>query len=505
VRQEDVVILPCEIGVHLDGKLWYPSLVAAHAALATFVCKKPVKILLTREEDVRFSPKRPAVTIRHRAAIGADGALLALESRSVVEVGAAAPFVEEILDRLCLGSLGAYRCPNVRVEGFAVRTNTPPAGPFAGLGLSQSFFAIERHASHIAEVLGVDPAQWREANALGRNDRLASGAALKETVPSSDLIDAVVAMSDYRRKWAAYELMKRARGASGEGRKDSPLRGIGIAFAYQGNGFLSNGNDSGNYAVELTLEKDGALEIRSSAVSGSRETAALWRRTAAEILSLEDDMVRLAPNRTDISPDSGPSTLSRNVTIVTKLIDRCCHAIRKQRFRDPLPITVRRSYRSPKSDGWDGVRMEGSPFSLFSWAAAVVETEIDPIDYEPRVRGVWLSVDGGRILSERKARSSLEIATLHALGWATRESIMLQDGALAVDNALDYSIAVPAEAPPITVDFTWTDTTASKGIGELPFACVPAAFAQAVSQATGTSFDELPIRAEAVRNSLEGV
>lgn len=503
VRQEDIVVQSCEIGYHLDGKLWYPSLVAAHAALATFVCKKPVKILLTREEDVRFSPKRPAVTIRHRAAISAQGELLALESRSVVEVGAASPFAEETLDRLCLGSLGAYRCPNVRLEGFAVRTDTPPAGPFAGLGLAQSFFAIERHVTRIAEAAGMDPARWREENALGRNDKLASGTPLKEAVPANELIDAAVSMSDYRRKWASYELMKRSRGESGEGRYDGPLRGIGIAFAYQGNGFLSNGNDSTNYAVEATLEKDGSLEIRTSAVSGSRETASLWRRTAAEILSMEDDTVRLAPNRTDASPDSGPSTLSRNITIVTKLIERCCYAIRKQRFRDPLPITVRRSYRTPKSAGWDGARIEGSTFSLLSWAAAVVETEIDLVDYTPRIRGVWLSVDGGRLLSERKARSSLEIATLHALGWATKEHIAFEAGVLPMEDALAYPIAVPGEAPPITIDFTWTDSVAPKGIGELPFACVPAAFAQAVSQATGTAFDELPVRAAAIRNALE--
>ena len=504
VRPEDIVVQPCEIGLHLDGKLWYPSLVAAHAALATFICKKPVKILLTREEDARFSPKRPAVTIRHRSAIGTNGELLALESRSVVDVGAASPFAEETLDRLCLGSLGAYRCPNVRIEGFAVRTDTPPAGPFAGLGLSQSFFAIERHVAHVAEAAGIEPSLWRVENALGRNDRLASGGALKDPAPSGDLIDAAVTMSDYRRKWASYELMKHAREASGEGLRDGPLRGIGIAFAYQGNGFLSSShNDKGSYAVELTLEKDGSLEIRTSAVSASRETAALWRRTAAEILSLEDEEVRLASNRTDTSPDSGPSTLSRNVTIVTKLIERCCHAIRKQRFRDPLPITVRRSYRAPKSSGWDGIRMEGSPFTLFSWAAAVVETEIDPIDYEPRVRGVWLCVDGGHILSERKARSSLEIATLHALGWATRERIEYHAGALSSESALSYQLGVCADAPPITVDFSWTDTVSAKGIGELPFACVPAAFAQAVSQATGTSFDELPISASAVRKALE--
>ena len=66
-----------------------------------------------------------------------------------------------------------------------------------------------------------------------------------------------------------------------ENRRDGPLRGIGISFAYQGNGFLSGGGDPHSYAVEATLEKDGTLELRTSAVSGSRETAALWKRIAA--------------------------------------------------------------------------------------------------------------------------------------------------------------------------------------------------------------------------------
>ncbi|HCM25986.1 MAG TPA: xanthine dehydrogenase [Treponema sp.] len=503
VKPEDVVVLPCEIGTHLDGKLWYPSLVAAFAAVAAVVSKRPVRILFTRGEDARFSPKRPAVTIRHRAAVGPMGELIALESRAVVDIGAASPFAEEIIDRLCLGSFGAYRCPHIRVEGFAVRTNTPPAGPFAGFGLAQAFFAIERHADRIAETVGADPVEWRQSHALGKSDRLASGALLKENVPSAELMDSVITMSDYRRKWSSYELMRHSRAGKEGRRKDGPLRGIGISFAYQGNGFLSTGTESGSYSVETTLEKDGTLEIRTSAVCGSRETAALWRRTASELLALDDEAVRLAPNRTDAVPDSGPSSLSRNVTVVTKLIERCCAAIRKQRFRDPLPITVKRSYRSPKSAEWDGIRMEGLPFSLFSWAAAVVEVEIDPVDYEPKVRGVWLSVDGGRILSDRKARSSLTTGVLHSIGWATRERAVLSDGAYDLQEMLSYDLAVPSEAPPVRIDFTWNDSSVPKGIGELPFSCVPAALVQAVSQAAGRGLGEIPIDAAAIRDALE--
>jgi len=499
VRDEDIVVHPCEVGVHLDGKIWYPSLLSAYVALAALVCRKPVKLFLTREEDLLYSPKRPPAVIRHRAAVGENGELLALEARAVVDVGASAPFSEETLDRLCLGALGAYRCPAVRVEGFAVRTNTPPSGPFAGFGLAQAFFAVERQVSRIAETSGIDPVDWRKAYALGRGDALPTGAPLKEAVPAAELVDTVVSMSDYRRKWASYELLKRGR----DGRGDGPLRGIGVALAYQGNGFLSNGTVPGSFAVEVTLEKDGSLEIRTSAVSGSRETAALWRRVAAEALSIPDAEVRIASNRTDTAPDSGPSSLSRNVTVVSRLIERCCLAIRKQRFRDPLPITVRRVVKNARGMNWDGARMEVSPFAQFSWGAAVVEVEIDPILYVPSVRGVWLCVDGGHILSERKARSSLENAAIHALGWASRERIEPADGTFSVGEPLHYDLALPSSSPPIKIDFLWADSSVPKGIGELPFSCVPAAFAQAVSQAAGVSFDAIPLDPRSIRDALE--
>lgn len=502
VSQEDVIVEAAELGFHLDGKLWYPALVAAHAALGAFVCRKPVKLVLSRDEDMRFSPKRPASEVKIRSAVGKNGELLALEARTVLNVGSGGPFAEEMLDRHCLGSVGAYRCPNIRMEGFAVRTNLPPAGPFAGLGLSQASFAVERHVSRIADELGRDPAQWRQEHALGRGDRLITGNPLRDAVPSAELIDAVCAMSDYRRKWASYR-MQSAAVAERRGVSDGPLRGIGLSFAYQGNGFLSAGADRGNFSVEATLGKDGTLEIRTSAVPSGAETCDIWRRIAAEELAMDMADIVIVPNRTDLVPDSGPASLSRNITVVTKLIERCCTAVRKQRFRDPLPITVRRAYRPPRTAGFDAALSEGSPFLQLGWGAAVVETEVDPLDYTPKVRGVWLLVDGGRILSESRARASLTISAMHALSWASRERLEYRDGRLSSDDVAAYDIPAVQELPPIRIDFSWTEAAGPKGIGELPFSTIPAAFAQAVSQATAASFDSLPISAAAIREALQ--
>jgi CO/xanthine dehydrogenase Mo-binding subunit len=333
---------------------------------------------------------------------------------------------------------------------------------------------------------------------FSRNGSLAIGAGLKEHIPLEELLDTVAAMSDYHRKWASYELLREYHRTRPGFEKTDTLRGIGIATAYQGSGFLYHGSDKGVYGVELTMEKDGSLEIRTSMVSSNEEHTYIWRRIAAELLSVEEDAIRILANSTGRVPDSGPSSLSRNSTVITKLVERACIAIRKQRFRDPLPITVRRSYHPLKAAGWGGRPYDQTALGHLSWSAAVVEVEIDPVEYTPRIRGAWLGVDGGRILSETRARRSLKFSIIQALGWASRENLAYEEGQIPLKYIYDYDIPCPQDIPPIYIDFLWTDTATPKGIGELPFNCIPAAYVQAVSQAMDHHFEKIPLSSKDV-------
>lgn len=490
-----IEVHPSRIGVHLDGKIWYPSLIACHAALGTYITKRPVKIILSREEDFQFTPKRSGSEIRIRSALGKKGQLLGTEINVTACLGAQGVFTDEILDRICLGALGAYKIANFRIQGTAVRTNIPPGGPFAGFGLSQGFFAMERHVSHIADTLRQDPAEWRKSHFLRRNKALAIGAPLKEQAPLDELLDTAAGMSDYHRKWASYELLRIHRREKEAADHHEPLRGIGIAAAYQGSGLLYNGADKGVCSVELTLEKDGSLEIKTSMVSSNKEHTFLWQNIAAEILAVDHQAVKVVSDNTTVSPDSGPATLSRNITMITRLVERACTAIRKQRFRDPLPITVSRSYHAGKLPNWEGKPMDHYALSHLGWGAAVVEVEIDPVEYTPRIRGTWLGVDGGRILSETKARRSLINSVIQALGWASREHIGYDQGIIPLEQIHGYNIPVPRDIPSIHIDFIWNDVVTPKGIEELPFSCVPAAYVQAVSQALDHNFEKIPLDA----------
>ncbi|GHV93941.1 aldehyde oxidase [Spirochaetia bacterium] len=490
-----VRVEPTIVGLHMDGKLWYPSLIACHAALGTLITKKPVRMILTREEDFHYSPKRCGTEIHICSALDEKGKILGTEINVSVNLGAYGVNGEEMLDQTCLGSLGIYQFDKLKLSGEAIRTNIPPQGPFAGFGLSQGFFALERHISHIADLHKEDPAEWRKKN-FPVSGGLPLGPASKESAPCGELLDTAAAMSGYYRKWAAYELLRQSRRKEVE--KGESLRGIGVAIGYQGNGLLYPGTGRGSFGIEVTLGKDGNLEIKTSMVSTDDDYSRVWANMAAEILAIEPGMVHIV--NSGEAPDSGPACASRNITVLTKLMEKCCLAIRKQRFRDPLPITVRRAIRAQSSAAssmlWEE-RPQGIDWGAFAkpgWAAAVVEVEIDSVEYIPKIRGVWISIDGGKILDQNRARRSLKVSAIQALGWAFREHISYTEGTLSQTQFENYNIPSPSDIPPINIDFLWNDSGEPRGIGELPFNCIPAAYLQAVSQAMDHHFQSIPLK-----------
>jgi CO/xanthine dehydrogenase Mo-binding subunit len=132
----------------------------------------------------------------------------------------------------------------------------------------------------------------------------------------------------------------------------------------------------------------------------------------------------------------------------------------------------------------------------------VVEAEVDPVEYLPRVKGIWLAINGGPILAESRARRNLTRLAIQALNWASREVVTYDEGLIPLREIRNYPLPLSEEIPPIKIDFQWGEGM-SKGIGELPFATIPAAYAQAVSQALDYHFQQLPIGAASIWRMLK--
>ena len=562
VDPNTITVEPTKLSLHMDGKLWLPSLIACHAALGTYITKKPVRLIFSRDEDFYFSPKRCGTNIDIATTVNKNGTITSAKMNVAVNLGAFGVNQQEILDQICLAMIGIYKIDNFQLSAKAYSSNLPPQGPFSGFGLSQGFFAIERHVSLIADMYKLDPAVWRlekgekkkekkakvkdniagKKKAKAQDKDLNNYSDLHSNLDISNLLNRTIKMSDYNRKWASYELLRRTP-------KDENPRGIGIAFGFQGNGLLYS-DEEGVYTIEATLTKDKTLEIKTNMTS-SEDYEKIWEKIAVQTISVEPDKVII---KTMDAPDCGPSCASRNISVLTKLVEKCCLAIRKQRSHSPLPITVRRStkpqfgnlfYGLEKreksvfsnndvlqqemlSDNDPGLQSDHDissqyqeqkssailpvpssfknhkPHDINSFtkpgqACAVVEVSIDLVECMPKIRGVWIGVDGGKIISKNRARRSLIRGAVQALGWAFTENIEYIEGKLPKYQYENFSIPSPVEIPPIHIEFLENDLnnggqTDPKGIGELPFTCIPAAFLQAVSQAMDHAFKSIPLK-----------
>jgi CO/xanthine dehydrogenase Mo-binding subunit len=127
-------------------------------------------------------------------------------------------------------------------------------------------------------------------------------------------------------------------------------------------------------------------------------------------------------------------------------------------------------------------------------AAAVVEVTVDLIECIPRIRGIWLGVDGGKIISKNRAKRGLTRGVIQALGWAFTEDIDYVSGVLPKNKYDSFNIASSVDIPLIQIEFLSGNSGDPKGIGDLPFTCVPAAFMQAVSQAMDYCYRTIPLK-----------
>ncbi|HWP69239.1 MAG TPA: xanthine dehydrogenase family protein, partial [Rectinemataceae bacterium] len=166
VPESDIVVKPTDLGRALDGRLWFPSLIACQAAIAARICGKPVKILYTREEDYLYTPKQARSSVTIRSATDENGRLQALDIKLIINIGAYNPLAQELVHQAVAAMMGIYSCPSIRLEAYAIRSNCIPLGAMGSIGATHASFSIEAHMNHLAQVLQKTPAEIKILNML---------------------------------------------------------------------------------------------------------------------------------------------------------------------------------------------------------------------------------------------------------------------------------------------------------------------------------------------------
>ena len=317
---EKIRVVQMETGGGFGGKEEYPSVIAGHAALLAWKAGRPVKLLYDRAEDMSATTKRHPSRTRHRTAVTSDGRLLAMEIDFVIDGGAYCTLSPVVLSRGTIHAVGPYFCPNVRIHGRAVATNTPPHGAFRGFGAPQSLFALERHFDRVADAAGLTPEEFRRRNFIRTGETSAVGQVMKEPIDMDGLLDRALALSNYHSKRAQFS----AQANGGRIRK-----GIGFAAFMHGAGFTGSGEDHLASVVTVEASAAGQVRVLSSNTEIGQGTNTVFTQIAAGALALPLDSITIVQPDTSIVPNSGPTVASRTCMVVGKLVETAARGIRR--------------------------------------------------------------------------------------------------------------------------------------------------------------------------------
>lgn len=422
-----------------------------HAALMAYLCQKPVKVLLSRQESINVHPKRHAMWITMKVGCDENGKLQGMKAEIISDTGAYSSLGGPVLQRACTHAGGPYSFTDVDIEGRAYFTNNPPAGAFRGFGVTQSCFAMESCINDLAEQVGISGWEMRKRNAVRIGESLPNGQIADE---GTSIYETVMAVEDYYK-----EMSKR----------DDVY--VGIACAMKNAGLGVGVPDIGRCKLAVI---DGKVHIRTSAGAiGQGLQTIIYQMTINSTGLNPEDIIVDHPDSL-LTPDSGTTTASRQTVFTGEAVKTAGNKLRealKTKTLDELNGEIFYGEYSFDSDPMGSPKP--NPVSHVAYGYA---TEVVVIDSEGKVIEVLASHDSGTIINPMTAEGQVEGGVLMSMGYAVTEDFPLLNGIPQVKYGT-LGLLRATDAPEIKVVFKANNDVdlayGAKGIGEI--AAIPAA------------------------------
>ncbi|HEX9424406.1 MAG TPA: molybdopterin cofactor-binding domain-containing protein [Pyrinomonadaceae bacterium] len=528
--QEKIRVIQTETGGGFGGKEEYPSMIAGHAALLSWKSGRPVKMIYDRAEDMVATTKRHPSRTRHKTAVSKDGKLLAMEIEFNIDGGAYCTLSPVVLSRGTIHAAGPYYCPNVRIRSSAVATNVPPHGAFRGFGAPQSIFALERQFERVAKTLGLTPDEFRRRNFVHEGQTTATSQVIREKVDMNHLLDRAFELTDYHEKTQRFARENgKGQSAGTDGRSRSRIqKGIGFASFMHGAGFTGSGEVYLESVVGAEATAEGRVRILAASTEIGQGTNTIFSQIAAEALGVDSDLIEVSQPDTANVPNSGPTVASRTCMVVGKLVESAVIGLKQtllgsgllqeaydsRQFQEACrnyiksfgPLKAFSKYQPPPNVHWDDEKYQGDAYGAYAWAVYVAEVSVDTLTYEARVEDFVAVQEVGRVMNPVLAAGQIEGGVAQAIGFTLFENVVWQDGRMANGQMTNYIMPTAADIPPIRVYFEENPYAygpgGAKGIGELPMDGAAPAILNAIENATGVSFNHVPLMPEAMLEEL---
>ncbi|MCF3642675.1 molybdopterin-dependent oxidoreductase [Rhizobium sp. TRM95111] len=490
-----------------------------YIGLAAWVTGKPARIAYTRTESMQSTTKRHPSAIRVKVGVKGTGRITAFDFEGDFNTGAYASWGPTVANRVPVHASGPYRIENYRARSRAIHTHCPPSGAFRGFGVPQSAVAQEQVFDDLALRLGIDRLAFRRMNALGNNQPTVTGQVFTQGVGIADCFDAL------EPAWKRACAEAAAWNAEAE-RSGNPLRrGIGIAGGWYGCGNTSLPNPS---TVRAGIRPDGTLVLHQGATDIGQGANTVITQIFAEALGVPLDVIRLVGPDTDLTPDAGKTSASRQTYVSGNAARLCGEALRRQILRlanvsDAAAIVldgatirlvdgnVRRTValdEAPVPNAFGYVLMaeetydpptkpldangQGNPYAVFGYAAHLVELDVDIGLGTVKLRNFVAAHDVGKAINPLLVEGQVQGGIAQGVGLALMEEFLPG----RTENLHDYLIPTAGDIPPIeTIIVEVADAHGpygAKGLGEHVLIPTAPAVLNAIRHATGARIHHLP-------------
>ena len=493
-----------------------------------------VRLVVNREETFITHRGRPETDIRLKIGMCKDGRITGLECECIQRGGAHSGY--GIVTILYSGSMlyAIYDLDNVKYIGKRVLTNTPPCGAFRGHGTVDVRFAFESLLDEMAAALKLDPFAVRRANLLRAptftpNDLMVNSYGLPECLD-----------------WVERESGWKARGG-----KLPRGKGLGMACSHYISGASKPVNWTGepHATVKLKLDFDGSIVLLTGAAEIGQGSSTVLVQSVAEVLGLDLSRIRIVSGDSEVVPKDNGSYSSRVTFMVGNAAIEAAQnlkavlvaaAARKldakpgeieclgelyragaqdkgltfnevvtEALKDTGTITVTGNYSTiPESHG--GKKYRGAAIGGtmgYSYSAQVVEVSVDEETGVVTVDKVWVAHDCGKALNRLTVEGQVQGSVWMGMGQAMSEEAAYHDGLMVTANMLDYRVPTIQDSPPIEVGIVESidphGPFGAKEAGEGSLAAFLPALTNAIADAIGLRFNNLPVTPDRVFAALE--
>src|SRR5881397_2052810 len=499
------------------------------AALLARSCRRPVKVEFDRVEEFVACPGREPCTIRLRTGADRDGRLLARDAHVTIDNGAFTSWGSTTPSVMLSTVAGLYRVPNVRFDTTIVYTNNPYSGSMRGYGNPESTFAVESQMDELAERLGIDPLELRRRNATKPGDVNPQGF----VITSFAMLECLDAAAEEIRKdppplrpgWkrgVGYAGMFHVAGGARVYRSDGcgaivKLDDFGRVTLLTGATEIGQGSET---VLAMIVAETLGVPIERVDVVNSDTSVRLWDvgTHASRTTFVAGNAARLAAEKVkaqllefaavELEEPAARLDVKNGVVFVRSEPQRRLpyeRVVRAGHLRRGGRVLVAEAFYDPPTTMLDK-DFQGNVSAAYTSACQAALVDVEPETGKVEVRKIVSAHDVCRALNPGAAEGQVHGGIHMGLGYALTEHLVVAEGQVLTQSFMDYAVLKADAMPEIVVRFIETvdqeGPFGAKGLGESGVIPVAAAVANAIKNAIGIRFTELPITPARVRAAL---